>query len=40
MGGRIQKLPMRSPQGEFMQPFEGFFDLVFIKYQKGGNEYG
>jgi hypothetical protein len=40
MKGSFQKMPIQSLRGEFMQPFGGFLDLVFIKYQKGGNEYG
>jgi len=28
-----------KPPREFMQPFGGFLDLVFIKYQKGEYEY-
>jgi hypothetical protein len=34
-----ENAPMKPPR-EFMQPFGGFLGLVFIKYQKGGNEYG
>jgi len=37
--GFPEDAPMKPP-GEFMQPFGGILDLVFIKYQKGGNKYG
>jgi hypothetical protein len=30
---------VKPPRG-FLCPFGGFLDLVFIKYQKGGSEYG
>jgi uncharacterized protein (TIGR02246 family) len=30
---------MNASRGEFMQPFGGFLDVIFIKFQKGGNEY-
>jgi hypothetical protein len=30
---------MRPPRGA-LYPFGGFLDFTFIKYQKGGNEYG